>query len=345
LAALRGLAEDSSVTVRSAAVQALAQRQGAGFAGQLETLAQDEDWRLRLAAANAAAELKGAGRPVLNKLVEDPDTRVLTAALQGLVASGDAASEVEKALTADDLAVRGTAVLLVPQAGLSDPLVSLGRALEASTGDAWVEIREGVVDALVQVEGGEALLTILAQEDPASSVRRRARTALAQRDVSVAAAPATDPPGPSPLLGQAPEEDVRVVLATSRGDLVLRVLASEAPVHAANFLDLVDRGFYDGLLWHRVVSNFVIQGGDPRGDGWGSGERTLRDEINPVPFNRGTVGMPKAGKDTGGCQIFITHLPTPHLDGNYTVFGQVEEGLEVIDLLEVGDRIESARRL
>ena len=107
----------------------------------------------------------------------------------------------------------------------------------------------------------------------------------------------------------------------------------------ASFVKLVRDGFYDGLIWHRVVSNFVIQGGDPRGDGWGGAGYTLRDEINTERYVRGTVGMPKAGKDTGGGQIFITHVPTPHLDGNYTIFGRVVSGMDVVDRIEVGDRI------
>ena len=88
-----------------------------------------------------------------------------------------------------------------------------------------------------------------------------------------------------------------------------------------------------------MVPNFVIQGGDPRGDGWGGAGFTLRDEIGRRRFKRGTVGMPKAGKDTGGGQLFITHVPTPHLDGNYTIFGEVTEGLELVDAIEIGDRI------
>jgi cyclophilin family peptidyl-prolyl cis-trans isomerase len=107
----------------------------------------------------------------------------------------------------------------------------------------------------------------------------------------------------------------------------------------AAFVDRVREGFYDGTIWHRVVPNFVVQGGDPRGDGWGNGGVTLRDEINPLPFGRGAVGMPKAGKDTGGCQLFITHVMTPHLEGTYTVFGQVVAGMDVVDRIEVGDRI------
>ena len=79
---------------------------------------------------------------------------------------------------------------------------------------------------------------------------------------------------------------------------------------------------------------------DPRGDGWGTGDVFLRDEINSVPYLSGAVGMPNAGPDTGGCQLFITHVPTPHLDGNYTVFARVVEGMDVVHAIDVGDAVE-----
>jgi cyclophilin family peptidyl-prolyl cis-trans isomerase len=138
-------------------------------------------------------------------------------------------------------------------------------------------------------------------------------------------------------------EDPLVTLETSKGEIRIRCFAREAPVHVASFVTLAQNGHYDGLIWHRVVSNFVIQGGDPRGDGWGGAGYTIRDEISTRPYVRGSVGMPKAGKDTGGGQIFITHVPTPHLDGNYTIFGEVVAGLDVVDRIEVGDTIQRAR--
>jgi cyclophilin family peptidyl-prolyl cis-trans isomerase len=133
------------------------------------------------------------------------------------------------------------------------------------------------------------------------------------------------------------------VLDTDRGTIEIRTLPDVAPYHVANLVALVRSKGYDGLPWHRVVSNFVVQGGDPEGTGWGGPGWTLPDEISPVRFERGVLGMPKAGKDTGGCQLFLTHVPTPHLDGNYTVFGEVVSGVEVLDRIEVGDRIRTAR--
>jgi len=112
-----------------------------------------------------------------------------------------------------------------------------------------------------------------------------------------------------------------------------------------SILRLVRGGFYRGLTFHRVVPNFVVQGGDPRGDGWGGPGYTLRSEFSTVRYGRGTVGMASAGKDTEGSQFFITHSPQPHLDGRYTVVGRVLRGMDVVDALRVGDRIVDARTL
>ena len=117
----------------------------------------------------------------------------------------------------------------------------------------------------------------------------------------------------------------------------------EAPTTVLSFLQLVRRGYYDGLVWHRVVPDFVAQTGDPRGDGWGGPGYTVRDEINRRRYVRGAVGMALSGPDSGGSQFFVTLSPQPHLDGGYTQFGQVVEGQEVVEALRQGDRIVSVR--
>jgi cyclophilin family peptidyl-prolyl cis-trans isomerase len=108
-----------------------------------------------------------------------------------------------------------------------------------------------------------------------------------------------------------------------------------------NFLNLAGQGFYDGLVFHRVVPDFVVQGGDPRGDGTGGPSYSIRDEINQLRYDRGVVGMALAGPDTGGSQFFLTLSPQPHLDGGYTAFGEVVSGGEVLDQIRLGDRIET----
>ncbi|MCC2547943.1 peptidylprolyl isomerase [Hymenobacter sp. BT175] len=132
----------------------------------------------------------------------------------------------------------------------------------------------------------------------------------------------------------------RVVIHTSKGPVTMRLLVEAAPGSVASFVTLVRQGFYDGKNFHRVVPNFVVQGGCPRGDGWGSSDYNLRSEFADLHYGLGSVGLASAGKDTESCQWFITHAPTPHLDGRYTIFAQVVEGMDVAARLDIGDRIE-----
>ncbi len=341
LVALRQLADDPSLSVRAAAVEALARRLGASSLAELQASLVSPQWVQRVAAVHGAAALGLDGLPLLTAALGDADARVRTAAVEGLAPlPGSAVDEqLLAALAADDLAVRGAAVGALAERPGIPLLAALEQALAASPGVEWIEVREAIVDALAGLPGATERLAALAREDAAPSVRSRARLALAQRGEALPAAGGEPPREPSSFLAAAPAGEPIVVLETTRGRLRIRCFAADAPVHVANFLALVRAGYYDGLIWHRVVPNFVIQGGDPRGDGSGGPGYTIRDEINRRPFVRGTVGMPKAGKDTGGGQLFITHLPTPHLDGNYTVFGQVIDGLEVVDQIEVGDGI------
>ncbi|HEY6950790.1 MAG TPA: peptidylprolyl isomerase [Bacteroidota bacterium] len=131
----------------------------------------------------------------------------------------------------------------------------------------------------------------------------------------------------------------RVSFKTTKGTFTVRLRKGDAPFTVLAFYKLVKQKFYDGLLFHRVVPDFVIQGGDPRGDGWGGPGFTLRSEWSMVNFEGGSVGMASSGKDTEGSQFFVTHVPTPHLDGRYTVFATVVSGMEVVDKIQVGDRI------
>jgi len=130
------------------------------------------------------------------------------------------------------------------------------------------------------------------------------------------------------------------VIHTKKGDIRIELYAQDAPMTVDNFMKLARSGFYDGLEFVRVVPNFVIQAGDPRGDQNGGPGYQIRDEINLRRYQTGTVGMALSGKDTGGSQFFITHAPQPHLDGGYTVFGQVIDGMEAVNRVARGDKIE-----
>jgi cyclophilin family peptidyl-prolyl cis-trans isomerase/HEAT repeat protein len=137
------------------------------------------------------------------------------------------------------------------------------------------------------------------------------------------------------------DQNVRAVVTTSRGSFTIELLPDLAPLTIDNFVQLAQRGYFRGITIHRVVPNFVIQDGDPRGDGNGGPGYQIRCEINEVPFDRAAVGMALSGKDTGGSQWFITHAPQPHLDGGYTVFGRVVKGMDVVDQIVRGDVIKS----
>ncbi len=140
--------------------------------------------------------------------------------------------------------------------------------------------------------------------------------------------------------------DQRVIIETNKGNITLQLFVEDAPGTTSNFLKLVDSNFYDGKYFHRVVPQFVVQGGCPRGDGWGSLDWTQRSEFsNYQIYETGTVGLASAGKDTEGVQFFITHCPTPHLDGRYSIFARVVSGMDVVNKMEVGDKMISIKRL
>ncbi|MFZ1721259.1 MAG: peptidylprolyl isomerase [Microgenomates group bacterium] len=148
-----------------------------------------------------------------------------------------------------------------------------------------------------------------------------------------------------------PIEGTTVVMTTSKGDMTIELYRDKAPLTTLNFLTLAKDGFYDGIIFHRVIEDFMAQVGDPltKEPGtearWGTGGAgyTIADEFDPTlkHDSKGILSMANRGPNTGGSQIFITHVPTPHLDGMHTVFGKVTEGLDVLDQIEVGDTITS----
>lgn len=334
------LAEDPSPTVVGAAVTTRAALAGPRAIEDLARTLEHPSFVARAAAATAATWLGDRGGEILLRAIADPDPRVRAAAIASAehVAAGEAVrARIRAAVRDDDLGIRAAALGHVDGGVFDDPVATLREAYGASSGVRWVEIRETIATALAAIDSSDARAflreTIAADEAP--SVRSIARRELGLDE--------PDTPAPTSVLWRFPPEEAsgveRVTVETSRGALRIRLYPREAPLHVANFVGLAREGFYDGLPWHRVVRNFVIQGGDPERNGWGGPGYTIPDEIGTRRFERGTVGMPKAGKDTGGCQLFVTHLPTPHLDGNYTVFGQVVEGLDVLDRIEIGDTI------
>ena len=134
----------------------------------------------------------------------------------------------------------------------------------------------------------------------------------------------------------------KATMETDKGVIHLELFDQAAPNTVKNFVDLSNKGFYDGLNFHRVIPNFMIQGGCPNGDGRGGPGYTIKCEINSNKHLAGTLSMAHAGRDTGGSQFFICHSPQPHLDGVHTVFGKTED-MDVVNAISQGDKILSVK--
>ena len=140
-----------------------------------------------------------------------------------------------------------------------------------------------------------------------------------------------------------PKKSYAVSMETNKGTIEIELFADAAPVTVNNFVFLAREGFYDGVTFHRVIPNFVIQGGDPTGSGRGGPGYRFQDEFDGNPHKHGTgyLSMANAGPGTNGSQFFITHSPQPHLDGRHTVFGKVTSGMDVVNSIRQGDQMTS----
>ena len=134
-------------------------------------------------------------------------------------------------------------------------------------------------------------------------------------------------------------KSIEATIETHEGKIVLELNFKEAPNTVANFVDLASKGFYDGLTFHRVIPGFMIQGGDPEGNGSGGPGYTIDNEANSLKHETGVISMANRGPDTNGSQFFITQMPQPHLDGKHTVFGKVISGQDVVCRIEPNDPI------
>jgi len=151
----------------------------------------------------------------------------------------------------------------------------------------------------------------------------------------------------SPAVTIDPKVVYTVKLDTSKGEIHLELYPEHAPKTVNNFIFLINENFYDGIVFHRVIDNFMVQGGDPTGTGSGGPGYRFEDELvgNPLKHDSKVISMANSGPNTNGSQFFITHLPQPHLDGKHTVFGKVVVGVDVVDAIRQGDTIKQAEVL
>lgn len=331
------------------ALMALAEGESTAASGAVLTAARLEDPALRRAAVRAGGLL--GDTKLLEDLAGDSHPAVRAAVLDTWFVTGTNQANVDRAATAlldEDAGVRATALEWVIDHPVLDVEI-LSAAEQLSRRDRLTDARVAAVRAL-----GRRAAAVPAEKPAAVAYLLELagdRDLVVQRAAADAATELGSPTKPGRSAARQRPVDTyrdvvrrtakprRVELETSHGTVTLELACPEAPLTCLNFLQLAGQGFYDGLPFHRVVPDFVVQAGDPRGDGRGGPGYMIRDELNLLRYRRGTVGMALSGPDTGGSQFFIALSPQPHLDGGYTVFGSVVGGIEALDRVVQGDQI------
>jgi cyclophilin family peptidyl-prolyl cis-trans isomerase/HEAT repeat protein len=366
VATLTALADEKrSFAMRREALVALARIDTSAFRKSAAPWVASKDWRERAVVAEASAQHLGesGATPFLN----DADARVVAAALQGWLAGSEGApapllSAARGATAHRDAMVRAQAAAALGRAADPADIPALADLVRASQRDSFPDATINALDALAAIAkatpagkgrvDSEFLRTARRPDDyvvrrwaeenwPEAAARWgpawpiiTGRSSLDYREIVRRF-----------LLPTSPERSAHVFIEVDqKGTVELELLGYEAPITVANFLALVDRHYFDRLRFHRVVPNFVVQDGDPRGDGNGSPGTTVRDEPNRRRYEGMMIGMALSGPDTGGSQWFVNVSPQPHLDGTYTIFGRVVAGHGTLLRVLQGDQIRTIRR-
>jgi HEAT repeat protein/cyclophilin family peptidyl-prolyl cis-trans isomerase len=346
---LLDLVNDPWPAMRAAALESAAAVASDRFLFVIPSLGADREWSVRAALAGMLANLPADRvRDALLDLSADPDVRVRGPALTALVKVGspDLTARLFEALDSPDFVLRATAARLVGQSKPDGGVAKLIAAYARGDTDATYVARVGALEALARYGGPEALATLhQALADKEWPVRWRAADLL-----HGLGDPSAQPQRPAPL-GETPEYfesaallhppySPHMLVETHRGTIEIELDVVNAPLTSARIIAMARAGFFNGMKIHRVVPDFVIQAGDPRGDGEGGPGYTILDELSVTPYVRGTVGMALDFRDTAGSQFFITLSPQPHLDDKYSAFGRVVNGFEYLDLVSQGDVID-----
>ncbi len=359
----RVVAGKGTFAVRRAALVGLARADSAAFGRAAGEWQKNPDWRLRAAAAEGRAVAGPGPNPWF---LADRDGRVVATGLQAWAAEVEGPDAAllavgRRLLGHADAGVRSVAGDIVSRAGDPADLTALVAAYRRSARDSFPDAALAALNGVLAIRhsGAEAKRRVDAEflgavGRPHDYILRRWA-----EDQWPEAAARWGPAYPIQT-GRTPQDyrDVaaRYILAADsiarprvlieieqRGAVEVQLQGPEAPLTVANFVRLVERRFFDGHRWHRVVPNFVIQDGDPRGDGFGGPGGAIRDEINLLRYEAPMLGMALSGPDTGSSQWFINLSPQPHLDGTYTVFGKVVGGLAVLVRITQGELIRTIR--
>ena len=344
---------DRSPTVRLAAIQAVAERDEDTLLILLSGLDPDPHYSVRAGLA-ALLGTKNPERalPRLAPMLADADSRVVPSVLTAMTKLK--APGIEKILIdhlgKEDVGIRAAAATNLGEVKPQEGVDALIAAYKRGEADLVIDSRAAALEALSAYGAAAAVPTLQAAlADKDWAVRVKAAELLKKLEPAAEVVNAIRPaPSSSKIDYESaaltnPKVSPHVYIETEKGTIEIELDVLDAPITALNIMTLARRGYFDGLAFHRVVQNFVVQGGDPRGDGEGGPGYTVRDELNQEPYLRGTVGMALAWRDTGGSQFFITHSPQPHLDARYTVFGRVIAGMEVVDAINQWDVITKMR--
>ncbi len=351
------------LATRREALLSLANVQGAASLPFIQDWVSSGQWRERLIAVQALGNLGIAGMPTLRTLATDPDARVGAAALGRLfsIDSDGADTLITDYWNHHDVGVRAAVFRHVQRyPNLMQPaqlITAFGRAAR----DQLSSARVAIVIAVAAMNSARPDLDVarrffdefpnppldprvrqVALDRIPEAAKRWTRDGTVQRGWTVA--DYRDLARELLLPAERGELTPSIEIVTGRGNIEIELFADDAPQTVRAFLELADRRYFDGHEWHRVVPAFVIQDGDPRGDGTGGPGYTLRDELSRRRYDRGVLGLARGGPDTGGSQFFITLGPQPHLDGAYTLFGRVVSGFDVVDRITYGDRVRRFRR-
>jgi HEAT repeat protein/cyclophilin family peptidyl-prolyl cis-trans isomerase len=352
---LLDLLTDPSPPVRAAALRSTAALDPANLVIVLSGVDPDAHWSVRAALATLLGTLTPeVALPRLHAMVGDQDQRVVPAVLGALVKlrAPDAMPILLERLKADDPVVRAAAAAGLGELKQPEAVPALTAAYQFGQRDTTYIARAAALGALAKFgqPSAPAIRAGLADRDWA--VRMRAAALLKELDpASAATVDAEIRPAPTTVTGDTysasrltnPDVSLQIYIDTDRGSIQVELAMLDAPLTVDNFVTLARKGYFNGLSIHRVVPNFVIQDGDPRGDGEGGPGYTIRDELNERSYVRGAVGMALDWRDTGGSQFFITHSPQPHLDAKYTIFGRVIGGMDVVDAIQQWDVIRRIR--
>jgi cyclophilin family peptidyl-prolyl cis-trans isomerase/HEAT repeat protein len=354
--ALDDIHDDSgSANVKSAAIIYLAKINKEAMISLIDSLADVNNYYINLGLINALGEIGGQSvKPRLMAFFNDSLPQLRTAALDALcgVDQGNLDYYIKTALGDKDFVVNIHAINKIGELKMDQYLPQLEAAF-VMAGRAATDVKLAIIESAGKFLSpgtsgpSEDIVSRGIHDDDYLVSREAARIYLDKLGIDKSAYISL----PQELVSERKiksflseyKHNPYAVISTNRGEFRIELYKDIAPLAVYNFVELSEKGFYENLTFHRVVPNFVVQGGDPRGDGWGGPGYHIRCELSNLVCHRGMVGMARGVRDSGGSQFFITLSPQPHLEAEYTFFGQVASGMDVVDKIVRGDTIQYIR--